>query len=120
MGQIEIHCKMFRQMPRCRGVDKDLEVGACDLKVTVEVIFQIGSFRTPESLQVNEGLMPTSVESAGGPRQVSEGLMPAAAVKELGGEPSTEGPMPRSTPEAGLRKQSLEQAMGEELVQHLL
>ena len=33
---------MFRQMPRCRGVDRDLEVGACDLKVTVEVIFQMG------------------------------------------------------------------------------
>ena len=70
-------------------------------------------FRTPESWQrqVNEGLMPTSVESAGGPRQVSEGLMPAAAL---------EGEMPGSTPEAGLRKQSLEQAMGEELVQHVL
>ena len=75
-----------------------------------------GSFRTPESWQVNEGLMPTNVESAGGPRQVSEGLMPAAAVEELEGELRTEGPMPGSTPEAGLRKQSLEQAMGEELM----
>ena len=79
-----------------------------------------GSFRTPESWQVNEGLMPNDDETARRPRRVSEGLMPAAAMEELEGGLRTEGPGPGATPEEEIGKQTLERAMEAELVQHLL
>ena len=79
-----------------------------------------GSFRTPESWQVNEGLMPNNDETARRPRRVSEGLMPAAAMEELEGGLRTEGPGPGATPEEEMGKQTLERAMEAELVQHLL
>ena len=78
-----------------------------------------GSFQTPASWQKSEGLMPTNGEMAVGQESVHEGLKPECAMEEVASGLKTEGRMPGATPEAESR-QTLEQAMGDELVQHLL
>ena len=78
-----------------------------------------GSFQTPASWQKSEGLMPTNREMAVGQESVHEGLKPECAMEEVASGLKTEGRMPGATPEAESR-QTLEQAMGDELVQHLL
>lgn len=77
---------------------------------------QRAAFQTPSSWKSSDGLMPG---------RNSEGLMPQQSVSEAMGCLKTQGPMPSSAEgggdgEAPSQETTLEEAIGEELVQRLL